>query len=92
MPQKKYELDVRGLDVIVMSKLWFGPWHSIMHGVYTKDHGLLALFNTYGEVLDFVLRARHRVLNMSEVLFGHIEENRRFREIMSTFDLSALQK
>ena len=91
MPQKKYQLEVRGLDVTVMSKLWFGPWHSIMHGVYTKDHGLLGLFNTHAEVLEFVLGARHHVLNMPDVLFGLAEENRRWREMMSTLQLSVLQ-
>ena len=88
---KKYEIDIRGLDVKVVSKLWFGPWHSIMHGVYTKDGGLLGLFNTHAEVLEFVLGARHHVLNMPDVLFGLAEENRRWREMMSTLQLSVLQ-
>ena len=78
----KYDIDIRGCDVKVVSKLWFGPWHSIMHGVYTMDDVLLGLFGTYAQVLDFVLASRHRVLNMSDVLFRAAEERCRQREIM----------
>ena len=83
MSKKKYELDIRGLDVIVVSKLWFGPWHSIMHGVYTKAGGLIVLFSTYTQVLEYVLGARHRVLNMPDVLLGVSRENRLWRQAMS---------
>ena len=83
MHQKKHELDMRGQDVVVKSRLWFGPWHSIMHGVYTRDGGLIALFNTYTQVLEYVLSARHRVLNMPDVLLGAAEENRLWRHAMA---------
>ena len=53
---KKYDIDIRGCDVKVMSKLWFGPWHSILHGVYTMDGVLIGLFDTYSQVIDFVLK------------------------------------
>ena len=88
---KKYDLDRRGCDVKVMSRLWFGPWHNIMHGVYTMDGGLLGLFDTYAKVLDFVLGARHRVLNMSEVLQRVAEENQRDRELMAFLRQSGFQ-
>ncbi len=45
----KYDIDIRGCDVKVMSKLWFGPWHSILHGVYTMDGVLIGLFDTYSQ-------------------------------------------
>ena len=88
---KKYNLDIRGCDVKVMSRLWFGPWHNIMHGVYTMDGGLLGLFDTYAKVLDFVLGARHRVLNMSDVLLRAVEENQRDRELMAFLRQSGFQ-
>ena len=78
----KYDIDIRGGDVKVVSKLWFGPWHCIMHGVYTMDGVLLGLFGTYAQVLDFVLATRHRVLNMSDVLLRAAEERHWQREIM----------
>lgn len=86
---KKYEIDIRGLDVKVVSKLWFGPWHSIMHGVYTKAGGLVGLFSTYTQVLEFALAARHRVLNMPDVLLGVSRENRLRRQAMSTQEASS---
>ena len=88
---KKYNLDIRGCDVKVMSRLWFGPWHSIMHCFYTMDGGLLGLFDTYAKVLDFVLGARHRVLNMSDVLLRAVEENQRDRELMAFLRQSGFQ-
>ncbi len=78
----KYNIDKRGCGVKVVSKFWFGPWHSIMHGVYTMDGDLLGLFGTYAQVLEFVLAYRHRVLNMSDVLLRTAEERHRQREIM----------
>ena len=78
----EYDIDIRGRDVKVVSKFWFGPWHSIMHGVYAMDGELLGLFGTYAEVLDFVLASRHRVFNMSDVLLRVAEERCRQREIM----------
>ena len=32
------------------------------------DGVLLGMFDTYGEVIDFVLKARHRVINMRSLL------------------------
>ena len=78
---KKYDIDIRGCDVKVMSKLWFGPWHSILHGVYTMDGVLIGLFDTYSQVVDFVLKARHRVINMRSLLLQAADECRRFREL-----------
>lgn len=66
----------------VMSKILFGPWHRIMYGVYTMDGVILGLFDSYVQVLDFVLEARHRVLNMSDVLLRAAEERHRRREVM----------
>ena len=87
----KYDIDIRGCDVKVVSKLWFGPWHSIMHGVYAMDGELLGLFGTYAQVLDFVLASRHRVLNMSDVLLRAVEENQRDRELMAFLRQSGFQ-
>ena len=87
----KYDIDIRGCDVKVVSKLWFGPWHSIMHGVYTMDGVLLGLFDTYAQVLDFVLASRHRVLNMSDVLLRAAEGNQRDRELMAFLRQSGFQ-
>lgn len=64
----KYDIDIRGRDAKVVSKFWFGPWHSIMHGVYTMDGKLLGLFGTYAQVLEFVFASRHCVLNMRSLL------------------------
>ena len=75
------DIDIRGSDVQVMSQFWCGPWHCILHGVYTKDGVLLGLFATYGEVIDFVLKARHRVINMRSLLLQAADECRRFREL-----------
>ena len=77
---KKYDIDIRGCDVKVMSKLWFGPWHCIFHGVYTMDGVLIGLFDTYSQVIDFVLKARHRVINMRSLLLQAADESRRLRE------------
>ena len=74
------DIDIRGCDVKVMSKLWFGPWHCILHDVYTMDGVLLGMFDTYGEVIDFVLKARHRVINMRSLLLQAADECRRLRE------------
>ena len=77
---KKYDIDLRGDDVKVISKFWFGPWHSIRHGVYTMDGVLIGLFDTYSQVLDFVLKARHRVVNMRSLLLQAADECRWLRE------------
>ena len=78
---KKYDIDLRGDDVKVKSRLWFGPWHSILHGVYTMDGVLIGLFDTYSQVIDFDLKARHRVINMRSLLLQAADECRRFREL-----------
>ena len=77
---KKFDIDLRGDDVKVKSRLWFGPWHCILHGVYTMDGALIGLFDTYSQVIDFVLRARHRVINMRSLLLQAVDECRRLRE------------
>ena len=82
---KKYDIDIRGCDVKVMSRLWFGPWHSILHGVYTMDGVLIGLFDTYSQVIDFVLKARHRVINMRSLLLQAADECRRFGEFIERF-------
>ena len=79
---EKYDIDIRGRDVKVMSKLLFGPWHRIMYGVYTMDGVILGLFDTYVQVLDFVLEARHRVLNMSDLPLRAAEESQKQKESM----------
>ena len=77
---KKFDIDLKGDDVKVKSRLWFGPWHCILHGVYTMDGVLIGLFDTYSQVIDFVLRARHRVINMRSLLLQAADECRRLRE------------
>ena len=34
---KKYDIDLRGDDVKVKSRLWFGPWHCILVCA-SRDH------------------------------------------------------
>ena len=87
---KKYDIDIRGCDVKVMSKLWFGPWHCILHGVYTMDGVLIGLFDTYSQVIDFVLKARHRVINMRSLLLQAADECRRFGELIERFSDQAV--
>ena len=82
---KKYELAVRGLDVEVVPKYVCGPWHSMMHWVYTSGGVLQGLFMSYSEALDYALRAGHRVRNMTDVLCGAAEECHRLREVDRMF-------
>ena len=77
---EKYELAIRGLDVKVVPKYVFGPWHSMMYGVYTSGEVLLGLFMSYSEVLDYALREGHRVRNMTDVLLGAADECRISRQ------------
>lgn len=88
---EKYDIDIRGYDVKVISKFWYGPWHSIMHGVYTMEGALLGLFYAYAQVLDFVLEARHHALNMSDLPLRAAEENHRDRELMAFLRQSEFQ-
>ena len=85
---KKYELAVRGLDVKVVSRFVFGPWHRMMYGVYARDGELLGLFVTNCQVLDYALGEGHRVCNMMDVLLGAAEESRFDREIQAMFRMS----
>ena len=45
------------------------------------DGVLIGLFDTYSQVIDFVLKARHRVINMRSLLLQAADECRRFREL-----------
>ena len=79
---KKYEIDVRGQDVKVKPRFFFGPWHSIMYGVYAKNDTLLGFFNSCAEALEYALSDKHRILNMFSVLFEIADENCRSRQFM----------
>lgn len=85
---KKYELAVRGLDVKVMPRRVFGPWNSMIYGVYARDGELLGLFVSYSAALDCVLREGHRVRNMMDVLLGAAEEIRLSEKIQEMFKMS----
>ena len=82
---EKYELAIRGLDVKVMPRRVFGPWHSVMYGVYTLDGVLLDLFMSYSDVLDCALREGHRVRNMMSVLLAAADECRIMRQVDRMF-------
>lgn len=85
---KKFELAVRGLDVKVVPMLVFGPWHSMMYGVYTRGDELLGIFHSYYLALDYILSEGHRVRNMMDVLLGAVDEMRLSREIHEMFKMS----
>ena len=77
---KKYEMAVRGLDVKVTSRFFFGPWHGIMYGVYAKNGMVLGYFNSCAEALEYALSNKHRILNMFSVLLEIADENCRYRQ------------
>ena len=85
---RKYELAVRGLDVKVVPMFVFGPWHSMMYGVYTRGGELLGFFHSYCLALDYILSEGHRVCNMMDVLLGAVDEMRLSREIREMYKMS----
>lgn len=85
---EKYELAVRGLDVKVMPRRVFGPWHSMMYGAYARDGELLGLFVSNCQALDYALSEGHRVRNMMDVLFGAAEEIRIGEKIKEMLKMS----
>jgi len=78
----KHEIAMRGLEVKVKSRLFFGPWHSVMYGVYTKDDVLLGYFNSCAEALEYALRCNHRIINILSVLLVIVDWNWRDRRCM----------
>ena len=85
---EKYELAIRGLDVKVMPRRVFGPWHSMMYGVYARDGELLGLFVSNWQALDYALGEGHRIRNMLDVLLGAAEEIRISEKIQEMLKMS----
>jgi len=86
----KYEIAVRGEDVKVRSRLLFGPWHSVMYGVYTRDDILLGYFGSCAEALEYALSRNHRVLNILSVLLVIADGNWRARQFMRSLPADML--
>lgn len=74
-----------GRDVVVLSRFWFGPFHSQMYEVCDtsagEPHTPIALFDCVDDVWKYIVAEGHRVRNWKSWLLITIAAYQQHREI-----------
>lgn len=78
-----------GRDVVVRSRVWFGPFHSLMYEVCDASAGEpytpIAVFGCVDDVWKYIAAEGHRVRNWKSWLLTTIDVYRQCREMGEHF-------
>ena len=84
-----YAVTLYGRDVVVRSRFWFGPFHSLMYGVCDASAGEpctpIAVFGCVDDVWKYIVAEGHRVRNWKSWLLTTIDVCRQRREMEEQF-------
>jgi len=80
-----YAVTLYGLEVVVRSRFWFGPFHLLMYEVCDASAGEpytpIALFDCVDDVWKYIAAEGHRVRNWKSWLLTTIDAYQQHREI-----------
>ena len=80
-----FEVTPYGREVVVRSRVWFGPFHSRMYEVCDVSGGELytpiAVFDCVDDVWKYIAAEGHRVRNWKSWLLTTIDAYQQHREI-----------
>ena len=80
-----YAVTLYGRDVVVRSRVWFGPFHSLMYEVCDVSGGEpytpIAVFDCVDDVWKYIVAEGHRVRNWKSWLLTTIDVYRQRREM-----------
>ena len=80
-----YDVTIRGQEVVVRSRRWFGPFNCVMYEVCVcASDGTcvpIAVFPSVNEAWKFIANAGHRARNPAGLLLAAIAEYAQYREM-----------
>ena len=80
-----FEVNLYGREVVVRSRFWFGPFHSLMYEVCDASAGEsytpIAVFDAVDDVWKYIAAEGHRVRNWKSWLLTTIDVCRQRREM-----------
>ena len=80
-----FEVTLYGREVVVRSRVWFGPFHSLMYEVCDASAGgqytPIAVFDCVDDVRKYIVAEGHRVRNWKSWLLITVEVYRQCREM-----------
>lgn len=84
-----YAVTLYGREVVVRSRFWFGPFHSLMYEVCDVSGGEpytpIAVFDCVDDVWKYIAAEGHRVRNWKSWLLTTIDVYRQCREMEERF-------
>ena len=84
-----FEVTLYGREVVVRSRVWFGPFNSLMYEVCDVSGGEpytpIAVFDCVDDVWKYIAAEGHRVRNWKSWLLTTIDVYRQCREMEERF-------